>query len=171
MDNFSVDDNARNLDWKQTSERVASRYGQPNSVDVMDHYYEYLGSHSPEFGPMDPVFPQPLEVAFGAEVGHTMASANDRQVDGSHYQDIGAVGSCAQCGAEVQHWDWAGRLPGLEYAATKYLARWRIKGGLASLEKALHYVQKIIEQNFPGVRVSISVDKVPPSAPTVGGVD
>jgi hypothetical protein len=74
--------------------------------------------------------------------------ANDIQIDGDHYKD-GEVGKCAHCGGKVEHWDWAMNLPGLEYAATKYLARWRKKGGLNSLLKVVHYVQRRIEEAFP----------------------
>ena len=60
---------------------------------------------------------------------------NDKQVGGSHYQ------------SEYQHWDFVrlglhGRY--LEGCATKYVSRWRDKGGAQDLEKALHYVEKIM---------------------------
>ena len=50
--------------------------------------------------------------------------ASDRQVGGNHYE------------AEVQHWDYAVRseTPNLEYAASKYVARWRNKNGVQDLE-------------------------------------
>ena len=61
--------------------------------------------------------------------------ASDRQVGGNHYE------------AEVQHWDYAVRseTPNLEYAASKYVARWRNKNGVQDLEKAIHYLEKRIE--------------------------
>jgi len=45
-----------------------------------------------------------------------------KQVGGDHYA------------AEYQHWDWAGetQLGYLESAATKYVSRWRKKGGVQS---------------------------------------
>lgn len=57
------------------------------------------------------------------------------QVGGNHYA------------AEYQHWDWAEevRLGCMEYAATKYLTRWRKKDSLQDLKKAKSYVQKLIE--------------------------
>lgn len=57
------------------------------------------------------------------------------QVGGDHYA------------AEYQHWDWAEdvRLGNMEYAATKYIIRWRKKDGLKDLKKARSYVQKLIE--------------------------
>lgn len=56
------------------------------------------------------------------------------QEGGDHYQ------------AEYQHWDWVtdigmGYLPG---NATKYVARWRKKNGVADLKKAMTYVDKMI---------------------------
>ena len=61
--------------------------------------------------------------------------ASDHQVGGNHYE------------AEVQHWDYAVRseTPNLEYAASKYVARWRNKNGVQDLEKAIHYLEKRIE--------------------------
>lgn len=55
------------------------------------------------------------------------------QVGGSHYQ------------AEYQHWDWAAEteLGYLEANATKYVSRWRKKGGVEDLKKALSYVKKL----------------------------
>jgi hypothetical protein len=63
-------------------------------------------------------------------------SANDRQVAGTHYKST------------YIHWDYvlAVGMQYLEGNATKYLARWDKKGAaLTDLEKALHYVEKLIE--------------------------
>lgn len=65
-----------------------------------------------------------------------MSEANKRQVAGNHYQKSG-----------VQHWDWAAA-KGLSYftgCATKYVERWKEKGGLDDLKKAEHYLQKALE--------------------------
>lgn len=61
--------------------------------------------------------------------------ANDRQVGGQHYQ------------SNYQHWDLAIRVPMsyLEGNATRYVCRWRKKEGMQDLQKALHYVDKLIE--------------------------
>lgn len=64
-------------------------------------------------------------------------SANAKQVAGNHYKAAG-----------IQHWDMihdndVGYLAG---NATKYLTRFRRKNGLQDLEKALHYVEKMIEK-------------------------
>lgn len=61
---------------------------------------------------------------------------NDRQVGGDHYK-----------GTEYQHWDFANEikmlyLPGV---ASKYVSRWRDKGGVEDLEKCVHYLDKCEE--------------------------
>lgn len=64
-------------------------------------------------------------------------SANDKQVGGSHYKTGG-----------VQHWDIAAKLYGeahFKCTATKYISRWRAKNGVQDLEKAKHYLEKLIE--------------------------
>lgn len=64
-----------------------------------------------------------------------------KQVGGTHYE------------AEYQHWDWAAdtRLGYLEGNATKYLGRHRKKNGKQDLEKALSYVEKMIQvKGLPG---------------------
>lgn len=61
--------------------------------------------------------------------------ANDYQVGGSHYQHFA-----------IQPWDFAKQLPYLEGTAIVYIARWREKNGIEDLEKAIHYCQKLIEE-------------------------
>lgn len=63
-------------------------------------------------------------------------AANDRQVGGDHYK------------SRVQHWDFAFANCGRGYfkgQITKYVARWRKKNGVDDLEKALHFLEKLIE--------------------------
>lgn len=78
----------------------------------------------------------------------TEETSNSKQVGGDHYR------------SEIQVWDFvvANGIGYLEGNAIKYLARWRKKGGLADLEKAQHYIQKIIE-----------VEKGRPEPPKVAG--
>jgi len=54
------------------------------------------------------------------------------------------------------HWDLviATGMGYLEGNATKYISRWRKKGGLADLQKALHYVDKLQEAAALGLVVS-----------------
>jgi len=62
-------------------------------------------------------------------------SANNKQIQGSHYQ------------TNIQPWDaivdW--ELGFLDGCAVKYLSRWRKKGGVDDLRKAIHFIEKLIE--------------------------
>lgn len=65
-----------------------------------------------------------------------MTEANKRQVGGNHYRKM-----------VLEHWDIV-VLNSLDYFQgniTKYVMRWRDKGGIADLEKAKHYIEKYIE--------------------------
>jgi hypothetical protein len=69
-------------------------------------------------------------------------SANDTQVGGTHYQ------------SSFQHWDMMAEEFGSAYfkgVITKYLVRWRKKNGLEDLNKAKHYLQKLMEVLDHGV--------------------
>lgn len=61
--------------------------------------------------------------------------ANKRQIGGQHYKTA------------YEHWDLVLQLNlgYFEGNATKYLSRWRKKGGKDDLQKAMHYVDKLIE--------------------------
>lgn len=64
-----------------------------------------------------------------------MSKVNKIQVGGDHYK------------SNYQHWDWV-VATGLDYlagCATKYITRWRKKNGLQDLQKAAHYLDKLIE--------------------------
>jgi hypothetical protein len=65
-------------------------------------------------------------------------SANDRQVGGSHYKGDGE---------RVEHWDIVAQwnLDYFQGQITKYVMRWRSKGGIQDLEKAQHFLEKYIE--------------------------
>jgi hypothetical protein len=66
-----------------------------------------------------------------------MEKPNERQVGGEHYR---------KANAKYQHWDLVAEY-GMSYYIgnmTKYVCRWRTKGGLADLEKAMHYLEKLI---------------------------
>jgi hypothetical protein len=66
-------------------------------------------------------------------------AANERMVGGTHYQQLTALG--------LQHWDLVA-LFHLDYyqgQISKYVFRWRLKGGLEDLHKARHYLDKYIE--------------------------
>ena len=63
-------------------------------------------------------------------------SANDRQVGGDHYKKGGE-----------EHWDraWRMQYDPFQYIITKWVERWKDKGGVQDLEKAKHAIQKYIE--------------------------
>lgn len=86
-------------------------------------------------------------------------SANDRQVGGGHYKD-----RAEKTGAQ-QHWD---RMWDLYREAwfvgniTKYVERYRDKNGLDDLEKARHYLDKLIEKETEELaRQAAAVDNLP----------
>ena len=67
-------------------------------------------------------------------------SANEKQVGGDHYNKEGE-----------QHWDRMFRLYGRGYfvgCATKYIERYHLKNGKQDLEKAMHFIQKLIELEY-----------------------
>ena len=63
--------------------------------------------------------------------------ANSKQIAGEHYKKYG----------DLQPWDvilkW--NLGYLEGTALKYIARWRDKGGLDDIRKAIHFLEKLLE--------------------------
>lgn len=64
-------------------------------------------------------------------------SANEKQIGGDHYKKHG----------DLQPWDviTAWNLGYLDGTALKYIARWRDKGGLNDIRKAIHFLEKFIE--------------------------
>jgi hypothetical protein len=62
-------------------------------------------------------------------------SANERQIGGKHYR------------SGIQHWDYvvANDLDYFQAQITKYVTRWKKKGGLQDLEKARHFLDKYLE--------------------------
>src|SRR4051794_15026671 len=65
--------------------------------------------------------------------------ANDRQVGGEHYK------------SPIQHWDFveANGIPYMEAQIIKYVMRHAKKGGRKDLEKAQHFLEKLIEVRYP----------------------
>lgn len=63
--------------------------------------------------------------------------ANDKQIGGDHYKKGGE-----------EHWDRQWRLFGRGYfigCITKYVERYPEKNGIQDLEKAKHFIEKLIE--------------------------
>lgn len=63
--------------------------------------------------------------------------ANDVQHGGDHYKRY-----------KIQPWDFiiANDIPYMEATALVYLLRWRDKNGVEDLKKAIHYLEKLIEE-------------------------
>lgn len=70
-----------------------------------------------------------------------MPIANDRQVGGDHWVTM-----------PIQCWDYiaANNLGYFEGNVVKYVSRWKHKGGVEDLEKARHYLDKLIEMAKAG---------------------
>ena len=78
-------------------------------------------------------------------------AANDTQIGGGHYKKGGE-----------EHWDRAWRLKydPFQYIITKWIERWRDKGGLEDLKKARHAIDKyieLVEQQEPRASVQETV--------------
>jgi hypothetical protein len=67
-------------------------------------------------------------------------TAKESQVGGSHYKD------CAIQPVEYIH---SNRLGFFEGNVVKYVTRHKAKGGKKDIEKAIHYLQLIIELEYP----------------------
>lgn len=65
-----------------------------------------------------------------------MQKANDYQIDGSHYKNL-----------KYETWDviTAWELGYLDGSAVKYISRWKNKGGVNDIKKAIHFLQKLVE--------------------------
>lgn len=76
--------------------------------------------------------------AFWCKVSTAKPVANEIQVAGTHYKN-----------KTIQPWDYiaSNGLGYFEGNVVKYVSRWRDKGGLQDLEKARHYLDKLIELN------------------------
>lgn len=76
---------------------------------------------------------------------------NSMQVDGTHYQ------------TEYQVWDFVENngIGGLEMCVIKYICRWRDKGdGIVDLQKAIHYIDKLIELHLNRYRVAKGIASI-----------
>jgi len=62
-------------------------------------------------------------------------SANSRQIGGNHYK------------AGIEPWDYilSNNIGFMEGNIIKYVSRWQRKDGIADLEKAKHYIEKLLE--------------------------
>lgn len=64
--------------------------------------------------------------------------ANDKQISGTHYKQFKGY----------EPWDViiAWNLDYLTGSAVKYLARWKHKGGVDDIKKAIHFLEKLVEE-------------------------
>lgn len=79
-----------------------------------------------------------------------MTKANEKQIGGDHYQ------------VAIQPWDYiiANNLGYLEGTAIKYITRWKKKGGIADIDKAIHFLEKLKESYYDNERaMTIFYDK------------
>ena len=63
-------------------------------------------------------------------------SALDVQIGGSHYKDMAI---------QPMEYSMANKLDACQHTAIKYVTRFREKGGIQDLEKAIHVIQMLIE--------------------------
>lgn len=63
-------------------------------------------------------------------------NAKDKQVGGNHYKDL-KIQPAEFC--------YINNIPYLEATAIKYLCRWRKKGGVQDLDKAIHFIELLKE--------------------------
>ena len=66
-------------------------------------------------------------------------SARDKQVGGSHYKDMPI-----QPGEYI----YKNQLNWFEGNAIKYITRHRVKGGKQDIEKAIHYLELLLEAEY-----------------------
>jgi len=74
-------------------------------------------------------------------------SANDKQIGGDHYKKGGE-----------EHWDRQWRLYGRGYfigCITKYVERYPEKNGVQDLQKAIHFIEKLIELEQNSVQSAV----------------
>lgn len=71
-----------------------------------------------------------------------VSDANQKQIAGTHYKQTA-----------IQPWDYvaANNLGYFEGSAIKYITRWRNKGGIADIQKAIHFLEKLIELESPAL--------------------
>jgi Protein of unknwon function (DUF3310) len=75
------------------------------------------------------------------QIPYQFERANSKQISGDHYKKYG----------DLQPWDvvYKWNLGYYDGTALKYIARWRDKGGIDDLKKAIHFLEKLIELQTP----------------------
>lgn len=93
---------------------------------------------------------------------NTGMAANDRQEGGDHYKTPG----------KIEHWDLV-IMYGWDYfqgQITKYVMRWRKKGGIQDLKKARHFLDKYIESEEAKAALQASTNQQSASEPPSRGL-
>jgi hypothetical protein len=131
-------------DWKQMWPKYDEVNGLPSARLFQPTFEDVFKKPDPAIkkafldrlnGKEEPV---PYYTSCSVRPGIGSSSALSRQVGGSHYKD---KGSSMQPWAIIDAW-------GLDFYAgnvLKYILRYKHKGGLEDLQKARHYLDKLIE--------------------------
>lgn len=111
--------------------KIASGYAYKLAKRYNDQALEKL------LGPRPAHLPETASTLFKIDVNTPIElPANDVQVGGDHYKKNA-----------IQPWDYitSNQLGYLEGNIVKYVSRWKDKGGRQDLEKAKHYLDKLLE--------------------------
>lgn len=81
-----------------------------------------------------------LEQAASVNIAEKSTSALDKQVSGNHYKD---------CGIQPIEYIHSNNLNYFQGNVIKYVTRYKDKAGKADLEKAIHYLELMIELEYP----------------------
>ena len=113
--------------------KLAARSGKTPVKKVKNDNVEHLKQALQQ--KMLKVIPMLETVSIDAPL-EPVSTANAIQVGGGHYQT-----------KAIQPWDYivSNRLGYLEGNVVKYVSRWQDKGGRQDLEKARHYLDKLLE--------------------------
>ena len=116
--------------------KIASGYAYKLAKKYNDQALEKLLGPRPAHLPM---VPTPVEEFFDTvevTIADPAPAANAVQVGGDHYKKNA-----------IQPWDYivSNDLGYLEGNVVKYVSRWKDKGGRQDLEKAKHYLDKLLE--------------------------
>jgi hypothetical protein len=118
--------------WTGTGRTDADVGSDPHGLLIWEPSWDPLPAASKE---QDMLLRETLKEERQGDIANT-PPANDVQHGGDHYKS-----------KAIQPWDYitSNHLGYLEGNIVKYVSRWRQKGGVVDLQKAQHYLQKLIE--------------------------
>lgn len=113
---------------------VWCRYKTPDYDVIKESEFAWILKGITPTGPVE--YPPDEKEIHSDEVHNRLTSANSIQYGGKHYKQF-----------VIQPWDYIAKneIPFLEGSAIKYISRWRDKGGIEDLKKAIHFLEKVIE--------------------------